>query len=319
MQRSDCRPLHGRRRHALFEGGGVAANQGTAGFNAVGFSNPYAGDNTDQPLNTTLLGGTGFAGFGNAANIGAGNGFGVDADGSGGFRATDGSAAVSTTDRPDDLTQSQVLGGGSFTVEALVNINSLNAQQETIATDSFFTAGQGGNASRGFQFRINNANNLEFQYIGDGVISPVLSGDLTTLGGGNALVTGEWFHAAAVFTSNGLVDFATGNALGTTELFFTRVDSGAIVANSVGSAADLVDFSDLGPVTIGNEARTLNNATATTNAFDEGFLGSIDEVRISSVARGADEFIFAPSVPEPGSLVLLGLGAVVGLTRRRKS
>ena len=64
MQRSDCRPLHGRRRHALFEGGGVAANQGTAGFNAVGFSNPYAGDNTDQPLNTTLLGGTGFAGFG---------------------------------------------------------------------------------------------------------------------------------------------------------------------------------------------------------------------------------------------------------------
>ena len=63
MQRSDCRPLHGRRRHALFEGGGVAANQGTAGFNAVGFSNPYAGDNTDQPLNTTLLGGTGFAGF----------------------------------------------------------------------------------------------------------------------------------------------------------------------------------------------------------------------------------------------------------------
>ena len=108
-------------------GGGVAANEGTAGFNAVGFSNPYAGDNTDQPVNTALLGGTGFTGFGNAANIGAGNGFGVDADGSDGFRATDGSAAVSTTDRPDDLTQSQVLGGGSFTVEALVNINSLNS------------------------------------------------------------------------------------------------------------------------------------------------------------------------------------------------
>ena len=265
-----------------------------------------------------MLGATGFTGFGNAATIGAGNGFGVDVDGSGAFRAVNGNTAANTTARPDDLLQSDVLGTtGSFTVEALVNLSSLGAQQEIIATDAAFTAGLGGNASRGFQFRINNANNLEFQYIGDGVISPVLSGDLTTLGGGNALVTGEWFHAAAVFTSSGTLDTA-GNTVGTTELFFTRVDSGATLANSVGSASDLVDFTDLGPLTIGNEARTLNNATG-GDLFTEPLLGSIDEVRISSVARGADEFIFAAAVPEPSSLALLGLGAVAGLARRRKS
>ena len=124
-------------------------------------------------------------------------------------------------------------------------------------------------------------------------------------------------HAAAVFTSNGLLDAATGNALGTTELFFTRVDSGATLANSVAVGADFVDFTDLGPLTIGNEARTANNATG-GDQFQEALLGSIDEVRISSVARGADEFIFS-AVPEPSSLALLGLGAVVGLARRRKS
>ena len=100
-------------------------------------------------------------------------------------------------------------------------------------------------------------------------------------------------------------------------MFFTRVDSGATLANSVGSASDLVDFTDLGPLTIGNEARTLNNATG-GDLFTEPLLGSIDEVRISSVARSADDFIFS-AIPEPSSLALLGLGAVVGLARRRKS
>ncbi|RYD61282.1 MAG: hypothetical protein EOP83_17415, partial [Verrucomicrobiaceae bacterium] len=53
------------------------------------------------------------------------------------------------------------------------------------------------------------------------------------------------------------------------------------------STTETTTGSVTGPLVIGNEARITGNST-------EGLLGLIDEVRISKVARGADQFIFEP-------------------------
>ena len=42
------------------------------------------------------------------------------------------------------------------------------------------------------------------------------------------------------------------------------------------------------------------------------------EAAMTSVVFGADNMMFAPSVPEPASLVLLTLGGLAMLRRRRK-
>jgi hypothetical protein len=72
-------------------------------------------------------------------------------------------------------------------------------------------------------------------------------------------------------------------------------------------SADLITTP--GDFAIGNEARSTGNES-------ENFLGQLDEVRISGVARGAGEFIF---VPEPSLLGLFAAGAAVSLARRRRS
>jgi hypothetical protein len=64
-----------------------------------------------------------------------------------------------------------------------------------------------------------------------------------------------------------------------------------------------------GDFAIGNEARSTGNES-------ENFLGQVDEVRISGVARGPGEFIF---VPEPSTFGLLAAGALGLLARRRRS
>ena len=278
-------------------GSGIATNAVSGGANAAGFDNVYAGDNTDQTLITTSSGATGFTGFGNAADVSGNRAYGVDGDGSGAFRAHDNAPNSS----PDDILQSSILGaGGSFTLEALVNVSQITGlQQHIIATDSNNAVGE-----RGFQFRINTTGNLEFNFIStDSGANPVLAAIPTV--GAHAFAADEWFHAAISFES------------GTASLYWTRVDEIHTEANLIGSGPESLDLTFSSPLVIGNEGRSLNNRNAGQAAgFDESLEGLIDEVRISSVARGADEFIF--TVPEPSTALFSALGAL-GLMRRRRA
>ncbi len=248
-------------------GGTVATNAGSAGLNAIAFNgNPStAAGGTDQPVDTTILGATGFTGFGNAANISTiGIGLGVDVDASGGFRLD----SATSPDRAPN--HSSIFGpGNTFTLEAMINLADLSlTNREIIATDN-----SEANNLRGFQFRVNSGN-LEFNFIAPNV-SAVTAAIPTT--GPNAFAANQWFHTALSYDGT--------NA----RFYWTRVDPSITSANLIGGpVAEGVDVNAPMPLVFGNEARD----TGTGANSNEGLRGLIDEVRISNVARSATQFIF---------------------------
>jgi hypothetical protein len=185
---------------------------------------------------------------------------------------------------------------GAFTFEAMVNVSSITSGLQQI-----FSMEANSNP-RPFQFRINSSGILEFINIagGGGTISAAVP---TT--GDEAFTINEWFHVAVTY--NGLE-----NTADNTKLYWTRVDDSRTVASLLTSGNMTADLTGAARYGVGNDGRTVG-------ATDKNIEGLIDEVRISSVARGADEFIFG--VPEPStfvfaSLALLSLG-VIGWRRRR--
>lgn len=246
----------------------AVVNSGSAGGSAlaVGPNNPATA--TPAP-SSALTGAAGFGPFGHAADLTGlpGHLLGYDANGSGIYQAD-----LNGTASPDRVALS-TLGIGAaapFTLEALVSPFSTSGNREIIATDSYA-------AQRGFQFRIvtggATGQRLEFNLIGTG--SQVLASIPNS--GPHAFSTGQWFHVA--FTYDGT----------TARFYWTRLDAEVGSANLIGGAQPLVISGGAaieGPLVLGNENR---------DASTEGLNGKIDEIRISSVARSATEFIFTSS------------------------
>ena len=246
-------------------GSSVTTNVGLKGGNFISVN--YASGGTAPPVVTTMLGGTSFASgslnFANCvANTTAGYLLGYDFSGDGTFTGDGGGGTLGA----DALAMTNLnigLGGQSpFTLEALISPSTTSGNQEIICTDS--SASQ-----RGFQFRISSGS-LMFQFIYG---SQALTATIPT-SGANAFVANGWYHVA--FTYNG--------AVGT--LYWTKLDPSAGAANVIGSGALTLGAADgtvTGTLCLGNRGRP--NGTET-------FLGSIDEVRISSVCRAANQMQF---------------------------
>jgi hypothetical protein len=248
-------------------GGSVTANVGSLGGNFYSVNEATA--SATPPTVTTMLGGSGYVNgltnFHNCmTNPTTGYLFGYDYNKSGAY---DGDVS-STTLSADRLNMSVLnIGNGGqtpFTLEALIRPTSTSGNQEIICTDS-----DAGN--RAFQFRINSGS-LQFQFITG---SQALSALIPTGGTDpNAFVANAWFHVA--FTYDG--------TKGT--LYWTKLDPSIGAANVIGSGNLTLGASDgsvQGPLCIGNENR---------GSAGEQFLGSIDEVRISSVSRAANQMQF---------------------------
>jgi hypothetical protein len=182
---------------------------------------------------------------------------------------------------------------GAFTYEAMINITTSSGSQQIFAMD------QNSNtpSDRPFFWRIINGE-ISFQNIGNGNVDSRVVIPTT---GDDAFVANEWFHVAVTYDGN---DDVAGNL----KFYWTRVDDSRTEANLIGTGTGR-DLTGTAVYGIGNAYRTVGSGV---NANLEG---SIDEVRLSGVARGADEFIFA--VPEPSSLALIGLGGLLIARRLR--
>ncbi len=244
-------------------GGSVTTNVGLKGGNF--YSCNLSTASATPPTVTTMLGAAGYVNgatnFHNCAiNPTTGYLFGYDANNSGAYQGE------GTAPAADALAMSNLnIGNGGqspFTIEALIQPNTILGNQEIICTDS-------SGSSRAFQFRI-SAGSLQFSFItgGQAITLPIPTS------GPQAFVAGAWYHVAVTY--NGTI--AT--------LYWTKLDPANGAANALGTAALTLGTSSgavVGPLCIGNENRA---------AAGEQFMGSIDEVRISSVARASGQMQF---------------------------
>jgi hypothetical protein len=263
-------------------------------------------------LNNATLGNASFSGFGSALNTFTSNGGTANASSyKGGLLLARPALADGFSDNVPN-TFGYTGSDGAFTYEAIVKLDAgltplgglgsapSNLWMQIISMDDETAS------SRVFQFRLQDSATPSLQFLpftAAGASVPGLLASVPTTGT-HALAIDTWFHVAVSY--NGLE--------GTTDnmaLYWTRLDSGVTEANQIGTATMAADLNGaFGDFVVGNEARNAGTGEA------ENFPGLIDEVRISGVARAADEFVFA--VPEPSSFVLAGVVGLGLLQRRRR-
>ena len=168
---------------------------------------------------------------------------------------------------------------GAFTIEALVKLDFLPEDANGLALD-IVSMDDDDQANRVFIFRIEKPGFLSFLPIsGDAVRGGGLATIPTT--GVHAIRTGEWFHAAVAYDGRETV-------VNNLKLYWTRLSAGNEAANLIGQGTLTADLSkNLGDFAIGNSGKF-----SSTYGPWEFFPGSIDEVRISGIARQSHDFCF---------------------------
>jgi autotransporter-associated beta strand protein len=267
-------------------GTSVATNQQTfpGYYNAIGFQ--QTANNVAGTVNTTILGQAGLTGFGNAATFSGNLMLGYDGNGDGNFSPDLVLTPAAPPNSPDGISSNLFTdaGNGAFTIEAMVRFSGAalagGGNREVISFDANYNngAGTGATASRGFQFRVNNSGQLEYNSIGDGD-GGIVAAIPTT--GANAYAANEWFHVAMVYDGNGNA------AANSVRLYWTKMDGANLLANQIGSGSE-------GDLPLSNNMLVLGNENR--NTAGEPLLGLLDEVRISNVARAANQMMFSGAI-----------------------
>jgi hypothetical protein len=258
-------------------------------------------------LNNATLGNTSFGGFGTALNTFTSSG-GTANSGTwqGGLLLAQPALANGAGDNVPN-TFPYAGAGGAFTYEAIIKLDSAltigsapaNNWMQIIAMDDE------GAASRVFQFRLQDTTTPALSFLPFNASGVSAQTDLqlaVPLTGFHALAVDTWFHVAVAYNGDQGV-------AGNMSLYWTKLDASVTEANLLGTVTMNADLNGtFGDFAFGNEARSAGES--------ENFAGMIDEVRMSGVARSANQFIF---VPEPSSAALAGLGTLLLAGRRRRA
>ncbi|MES2920274.1 MAG: histidine kinase [Verrucomicrobiota bacterium] len=170
---------------------------------------------------------------------------------------------------------------GAFTFEAVVKLEAMPGDAPGAASDIITMDGEDGD--RVFLLRIENTGFLAFIPLSGDFVK---TGGLATIpvSGPHALNTRDWFHLAVTYNGN---EGAPSNM----KLYWTRLREGLTEANLIGQGTLSADLSsNLSDFAIGNSGRT----TSPGHGHSTPFPGLIDEVRISTIARGPQDFFFVP-------------------------
>lgn len=280
------------------------------GFGAVAAPQPYPPDvhtlqlwhldENSPPALNALSGGTNLTALSGGATLAnpsfPGFGSAVSTYDEGPIGATRDAAlsAVPLANGPDDdvplLLADPITG--AFTFEALVRVD-FDPLQNLAARGSAMQiiSGDGdGSSDRVFQWRLvpvgvaagiasdPSRPRLEFINLRQGSGMQFVVFELPT-NGPNAILSNEWFHVATTYNGNE-------NTADNFHAYWTALNGDASVANLIGTANLANGLAVAGcDFVIGNEGRATGGST-------DNFVGLIDEVRISRVARATNEFVF---------------------------
>ena len=240
-------------------------------------------DSAPGGTNLTALGGS--ATLGNAASAGFGTALST-ATTSGDYLAPR-ALAADTSD--NTLMTYDDPATGAFTYEAMIRVDFNPATFNRGNVPLYLICAENETADRPFQFRIHTngvagSGVLILQFYNlTGVGNTPFIATIPT-NGADAIIQGKWYHVAVTFDGA-----AAGGHL---SFYWTRVDPSRVQANLIASTT-MVNLAPLATTrgvdfSLGNVGRNTPNGN---------FIGLIDEVRLSSIARTAADMMFNTTNP----------------------
>ncbi len=192
-----------------------------------------------------------------------------------------------------DVTQFRNPTSGAFTFEALLNLNSsfATAVMDIVAGDQPSSSV----SMRGWLWRIYNGT-LQWNLLG-GTTDNFRTNLPTT--GPDAVALNTWYHVAITYTGNTPTNGDTPNLI---TFYWTLLDPSRTHAEPFAQFTAAFPLDGLGTsqpaLGIGGSARNITSNPGN----NEGVIGSIDEVRISQVARASNEMAFVSGGVYPPSI-----------------